>query len=146
MNFFEHLEPFTFRFTNGLTKVDNGRVNTDKHDYGTIHENGGHPPHLFYPPRVPRREIDWERVGMRWMAGRSDNETRLYRFFLGIGDFLSRLKRRQPKTLVNQLVEDPGHWDRAIDYTHAHVTTACSKRPDTDGTTGGKSFRDRQSD
>lgn len=55
-------------------------------------EDGGHPPHLFYPPKTPRREIDWEKVDMRWMAGRSDNETRLDRFFAGIGDFLRRLK------------------------------------------------------
>jgi hypothetical protein len=60
-------------------------------------EDSGHPPHLFYPPRVPRREIDWEKVDMRWMAGRSDNETRLDRFFGAIMGFLSRLKRRQHK-------------------------------------------------
>lgn len=61
------------------------------------HEDSGHPPHLFYPPKTPRREIDWERVDMRWMTGRSDNETRLGRFFGAVMGFLSRLKRRQHK-------------------------------------------------
>lgn len=60
-------------------------------------KDSGHPPHLFYPPRVPRREIDWEKVDIRWMAGRSDNETRFDRFFGAIMGFLSRLKRRQHK-------------------------------------------------
>ena len=72
-------------------------MTTDKHDDGAMPKDSGHPPHLFYPPRTPRREIDWEKVDMRWMAGRSDNETRLSRFFVGVSDFLSRLKRRQPK-------------------------------------------------
>ena len=96
-------------------------------------EDGGHPPHLFFPSKTPRREIDWEKVDMRWMAGRSDNETRLYRFFVAISDFLSRLKRRQPKAQVNQLAAVEDYWDRAINYTPDHVTIACSKRPYTAG-------------
>lgn len=96
-------------------------------------EDGGHPPHFYRPPRTPRREIDWEKVDMRWMAGRSDNETRLSRFFVGVRDFLSRLKRRQPKAQVNQLAEVEDYWDRAINYTPDHETIACSRRPYTAG-------------
>ncbi len=109
-------------------------------------EDGGHPPHLFYPSRVPRREIDWEKVDMRWMAGRSDNETRLYRFFVGVSDFLSRLKRRQHKAQVNRLADDAEPSSCASSYQPGNVTIACSIRTDTDGTTGSKSFRDRLRD
>ncbi|WP_306546510.1 hypothetical protein [Malikia spinosa] len=63
-------------------------------------EDRGHPPHLFYPPRVPRREIDFETLDMRWLARHSEPETRLSRFFVGVRDFLSRLKRRQHKAQV----------------------------------------------
>lgn len=71
-------------------------MSTNKHDDGDVPEDSGHPPHLFYPPRTPRREIDWEKADMRWLD-HSKEETRLDRFFVVVRDFLSRLKRRQPE-------------------------------------------------
>jgi hypothetical protein len=117
-------------------------MTTDKHEDGTVQEDSGRPPHLFYPPRTPRREIDWENVDMRWMAGRSDNETRLYRFFVGVRDFLSRLKRRQPKAQVNRLADDAEPSSCASSYQPGNVTIACARHD----YRGSKSFRDRLRD
>lgn len=56
-----------------------------------------------------------------------------YRFFVGIGDFLSRLKRRQPKPQVNLLAKEVEPSSCASSYQPGNVTIACSKRPYTGG-------------
>lgn len=84
-------------------------MTTDKHDDGAAPEDSGHPPHLFYPPRTPRREIDWEKVDLRRMLVHTKEETRLDRFFVGVKNFLSRFKRRQSKA-------------QATDEAHAVLT------------------------
>ena len=208
-------------------------MTTDKNEDGAVPEGSGHPPHLFYPPKVPRREIDWEKVDMRWMVPRADLENRPSRFFRGIGNFLSCLKRHQPKAqarnneysvptaddnakaLAERLALDAALFPQlqpsaaelaerqaldaavrrelehctdeelelladlrimfsancppetrarsttqrriaqellveragcAFSYQPGNVTIDCSIRPDTDGTTGGKRFRDRLRD
>jgi hypothetical protein len=69
-------------------------MTTDKRDDGA--KPFDHPPRWFYA-KTPRRELDFEALDFRWLARHSEPETRLDRFFAGIGDFLRRLKRRQHK-------------------------------------------------
>ena len=118
------------RVRGAVIRRQNGVMTTDKHDDGV--KPFDHPPRWFYA-KTPRREIDFDTLDFRWISHHSDRQTRLSKFFVAISDFLSRLKRRQPKAQVNRLAEDAEPSSCASIYQPGSVTIACSKRPYTAG-------------
>lgn len=103
-----------------------------------------HPPRWVYA-REPRRELDFEKLDMRWLAHLGKEPTRLAALLETCRDVVDGLKRRLRPKRAQESEPTPRQAGSASTYSANDVTIACSTRLRTGGVPS-KSFLAKRRD